>query len=242
MLPTPRRVGVDNLRAARIVRGMPPEQTTLPSRAPFSDMAAGSYTVIVADPPWQFRLWSETNLQKSPAKHYGLMTTAGVCALPVESLAAPDCVLLLWTSAPMLFDAGDVARAWGFPKYVSRTAWRKTYKSGAQAMGCGYWVRTMHEDVLIFTRGKPRIAKAFPSLFDGVRREHSRKPDEFYDLVTARTPGAKRADLFSRESRPGFDGWGNEHGKFNAPVPHLTRLAGIAELQARINARLRNAA
>lgn len=175
------------------------------------------YDVIVADPPWQFRLWSETNLHKSPAKHYALMTTADVAALPVASLAAENCILLLWTSAPMLLDAKEVAEGWGFPKYVSRTAWRKTFASGKQAMGCGYWVRTMHEDVLIFTRGKPKIAKAFPSLFDGVRREHSRKPDEFYDIVRERTPNMRRADLFSRESRPGFDGWGNEATKFDPP-------------------------
>lgn len=173
------------------------------------------YDVIVADPPWQFRLWSQTNLHKSPAKHYNLMITEDVTALPVADLAANDAILLLWTSAPMIPDALEVARGWGFPKYVSRTSWRKTFTSGKQAMGCGYWVRTMHEDVLIFTRGKPRITKAFPSLFDGVRREHSRKPDEFYQLVRERTPDMRRADLFSRQHHEGFDGWGNEHGKFD---------------------------
>lgn len=181
------------------------------------------YDIIVADPPWAFKLRSNVNLEKSPARYYDLMTTADVAALPVESLAADNCILLLWTSAPMLFDGWEVAKGWGFPKYVSRTAWRKTYLSGKQAMGPGYWVRTMHEDVLIFTRGKPKIDKAFPSLFDGVRREHSRKPEEFYDLLRERTQGRKRADLFSRELRPGFDGWGNEHGKFNAVSP-MSRL------------------
>lgn len=180
--------------------------------------------MIVADPPWSFKLRSNVNLEKSPGRYYDLMTTADVAALPVESLAAPDCVLLLWTSAPMLFDGWEVAKGWGFPKYVSRTAWRKVFPSGKQAMGPGYWVRTMHEDVLIFTRGKPKIEKAFPSLFEGVRREHSRKPEIFYDMVAERTPGRKRCDLFSREVRPGFDGWGNEHGKFNVVSP-LQRVA-----------------
>jgi N6-adenosine-specific RNA methylase IME4 len=55
-----------------------------------------------------------------------------------------------------------------------------------------------------------------PSLFDGIAREHSRKPDEFYGIVTEYTPAAlRRADLFARETRPGFDGWGNEVGKFD---------------------------
>lgn len=199
------------------------------------------YDVIVADPPWHFKLRSNVNLEKSPARYYDLMTTADVAALPVESLCAPDCILLLWTSAPMLFDGFEVARGWGFPKYVSRTAWRKVFPSGKQAMGPGYWVRTMHEDVLIFTRGKPKIEKAFPSLFDGVRREHSRKPDSFYDLLHERTPGRRRADLFSRERRSGFDGWGNEHGKFNAPSP-LQRVAEWNAAVASYHARSKVAA
>ena len=57
--------------------------------------------------------------------------------------------------------------------------------------------------------------KAFPSIFDLVAREHSRKPDEFYRMVAERTPDQDRCDLFSRETRPGFDGWGREHGKFD---------------------------
>jgi N6-adenosine-specific RNA methylase IME4 len=205
-------------------------------------MLANGYDVIVADPPWRFRLWNMENNAKSPGKHYDLMTTADVAALPVQALAAPDCILFLWTSAPMLFDGWEVAKKWGFPKYVSRTAWRKTYSSGAQAMGPGYWVRTMHEDVLIFTRGKPKLVKAFPSLFDGVRREHSRKPDEFYSLLRDRTPDARRADLFSREHRDGFTGWGNEHGKFDGPrlSPHLLQrelalLPALRDLQARLS-------
>jgi hypothetical protein len=82
-------------------------------------------------------------------------------------------------------------------------------------IGTGYRVRTMHEPILVCTVGKPQH-KPFPSTFDGIAREHSRKPDEFYDLVLSHTPQAiGRADLFSRQTRPGFEGWGNEHGKFD---------------------------
>jgi len=65
--------------------------------------------------------------------------------------------------------------------------------------------------------GRQRHA-AFPSIFDGVAREHSRKPDEFYKIVVDKTAGADRCDLFSRETRPGFDAWGNEAGKFDRPT------------------------
>jgi N6-adenosine-specific RNA methylase IME4 len=77
-------------------------------------------------------------------------------------------------------------------------------------------VRTLHEPILVATLGNLKH-KALPSLFDGVAREHSRKPDEFYRLVAEYAPG-RRADLFSRETRPGFEGWGDELGKFDEIV------------------------
>jgi N6-adenosine-specific RNA methylase IME4 len=107
-----------------------------------------------------------------------------------------------------------VAQAWGF-RPISEIVWLKRYPSGKARVGTGYRVRTMHEPILVCTVGNPQH-KPFPSTFDGVAREHSRKPDEFYNLVLSHTPRAfRRADLFSRETRPGFEGWGNEHGKFD---------------------------
>jgi len=104
--------------------------------------------------------------------------------------------------------------AWGFmPR--SEMVWRKVTANGKPRMGTGYRVRSLHEPVLVATIGNPKH-KALPSVFDGVAREHSRKPEEFYELVRASTPGAlRRADLFSRENRAGFEGWGLEHGKFD---------------------------
>jgi N6-adenosine-specific RNA methylase IME4 len=75
----------------------------------------------------------------------------------------------------------DVARAWGF-KPISEIVWLKRYPSGKARIGTGYPVRTMHEPILVCTVGNPRH-HPFPSTFDGVARGHSRKPDEFYDLV-----------------------------------------------------------
>jgi N6-adenosine-specific RNA methylase IME4 len=110
-----------------------------------------------------------------------------------------------------------VVRAWGFTPQ-SEMVWRKLTASGKPRMGTGYRVRTLHEPILVATIGHP-THKPLPSLFDGVAREHSRKPDEFYGIVTGHTPAAlRRADLFARETRPGFDGWGNEIGKFDAGV------------------------
>jgi N6-adenosine-specific RNA methylase IME4 len=88
-------------------------------------------------------------------------------------------------------------------------------KNAKVRVGTGYRVRCCHEPVLPAIFGGRQQHKAFPSIFDGLAREHSRKPDEFYRLVLNRTPGLDRCDLFSRETKPGFNGWGDEHGKFD---------------------------
>jgi N6-adenosine-specific RNA methylase IME4 len=182
----------------------------------FGTLAMFGYDVIVADPPWDFENYSDAGTKKGADPHYSVMPLEAIKALPVHELARGDCLLLLWTTgwAVATGQAQDVARAWGF-KPISEIVWLKRYPSGKARVGTGYRVRTMHEPILVCTVGNPQH-KPFPSTFDGVAREHSRKPDEFYGLVLSHTPRAfRRADLFSRETRPGFEGWGNEHGKFD---------------------------
>lgn len=189
---------------------------------PFGSMKMFGYDVIVADPPWTFELRSEAGEGKSPQAQYECMSLDAIKALPVGQLARGDCLLLLWTCgwAMATCQAQDVAKAWGFTP-VTEMSWRKTTPAGAVRMGPGYRVRTMHEPILVCTLGNPvhralESADIFDIRFDGIAREHSRKPVEFYEHVTSSTPAAlRRADLFSRETRPGFDGWGNEATKFD---------------------------
>lgn len=181
---------------------------------PFGDLRPLSYDLIAADPPWRFRTWGENNQTKSASRHYSLMQTDDIKALPVGELAQRDCVLLLWATGAMFPQALDVVRAWGFT-YKSQMVWCKTTAAGKVRMGTGYWARTMHEPVIIATIGKPTKVSGFPSLFDGIAREHSRKPQEFFALVEKHTTGLRRAELFSRESRPGWDCFGDQVGKFD---------------------------
>jgi len=181
----------------------------------FENLTPMSYDVIVIDPPWRFRTWGEHNQAKSASKHYDLMQTDDIKALPVGHLAQRDCLMLLWATGAMLPQAFDCMKAWGFT-YKSMMVWRKTTPAGKVRMGTGYWARSMHEPILIGSIGKPPKFSAFPSIFDGVAREHSRKPDEFYALVEKHTAGLRRVDVFSRENRPGWTAFGNEIGKFNS--------------------------
>lgn len=102
--------------------------------------------------------------------------------------------------------------------YKTTIIWRKTTRKGKVRMGPGYRARTMHEPVHIGTIGNP-MHKAFPSIFDGIARQHSRKPEEYFSMVVKCTPKARRIDLFSRQSRPGWMTWGRESTKFDAGDP-----------------------
>lgn len=180
---------------------------------PFGDLIPMRHDLIAADPPWNFELYSEAGQEKSAAAHYDLMSMEDIAALPVSQLARGDCLLLLWCCAPTMPQAIDVMKAWGFT-YKTNLVWRKVTGSGKVRMGPGYRARTMHETILLGTIGNPRH-RPFPSLFDGIARQHSRKPERFYEIVDECARPLHPLDLFSREQRSGWSSFGNEATKFN---------------------------
>lgn len=143
------------------------------------------------------------------------MSIADIAALPVVDMAADDCTLFLWAVRPLLPEALDVGRAWGFTYKTTAFTWAKTTRvSGAWHMGLGYWTRANPEDCLLFTRGHPRrLAKDVRQLIVAPVREHSRKPDEVYARVE-RLVGGPYLEMFARQQWPGWTVWGNETGKF----------------------------
>lgn len=184
---------------------------------PFGALRMFGYDVIVADPPWDFVNYSEAGTKKGADPHYRVMPLEQIMTLRVGELARGDCLLLLWCCEWMRPSEREaVLRAWG-ATYKSTIIWRKTTRRGLVRMGTGYRVRTMHEPVIVATIGNPQH-QPFPSIFDGVAREHSRKPDEFYALVERAAPNAFRAELFGRQSRPGWDVWGDEATRFDPPA------------------------
>lgn len=183
---------------------------------PFEPLRMFDYDVIEVDPPTPFDLYSEKGNAKSASAHYDIMSWDDLGALPVGHLARANAILLQWCCAPTLPASLRLMERWG-ALYKTNLVWRKITKNGKPRMGPGYRARTLHEIVLVGVFGNERqIHDAFPSMFDGVAREHSRKPDEWYRLVVERTLGLNRCSLFARESRPGWDVWGKEAGKFDA--------------------------
>jgi N6-adenosine-specific RNA methylase IME4 len=180
----------------------------------FDPLPLRSYDLLVIDPPWPFKTWSQKGQSRSASKHYSVMTLAEIAALPVRELLKDDGYILLWTTGVTLLDAGAVIQGWGIT-YKTELVWRKVTPSGKPAMGLGFLARSMHEPILLGTVGRPRKI-TFPSLFDGIRREHSRKPEELYQIINERAPAFRRADLFAREKREGWDCWGDEVEKFSS--------------------------
>jgi N6-adenosine-specific RNA methylase IME4 len=162
----------------------------------------GTYTVVVADPPWSFdkRKADESHRGRTP---YPTMTVEEIKRYPCP--AAADAVLWLWTTNAHMHDAFHVLEAWGFQQKTILT-WAKP------RIGTGDWLRGQTEHCLLAVRGKAKTLspEGRSTLLAAPTKAHSVKPDAFFELVEAITPGATRCELFSRAERPGWDCFGAE--------------------------------
>ena len=189
---------------------------------PFDPHPPCSYDVVLADPPWKFHHYSAKGEGKAATRHYRTMSFEDICALPVSHLGRGDCILFMWCCWPSLPQAVDVLKGWGF-NYVTGGAWHKRTSTGKSAFGTGYVLRSATEPYLIGTLGNPKTARNIrnvietsdATVLDAERREHSRKPDAQYEILERMFPAAvRRIELFARNTRPGWDVWGNETEKF----------------------------
>jgi N6-adenosine-specific RNA methylase IME4 len=182
----------------------------------FDDIPRGVFSIISADPPWRFVTYSaKGKLKKSAELHYPTMTLDDIAALPVAEIAAPDCGLFLWATAPMLQEALAMMNAWGFT-YKSHGVWGKLTRHGKIAFGTGYRLRNSHEIWLVGVRGNPKNTKSERSLILSPVRAHSQKPDEAAELMERWLPDARRIDLFGgRTTRQSWDSYGDQPGIFD---------------------------
>lgn len=185
------------------------------SEWPFGDLRPLSYDLIVIDPPWKYEAYSERGEAKGASAQYTCLPAEEIAVrFPVGQLAGGNCLLLCWGTQALLDRQIACVKRWGFA-YTSLIVWEKVFESGKPAIGTGYRVRSMAEPVILGVIGEPKH-KAFHGLFKGIRREHSRKPEEFYDIIEQKCPKLfRRADIFTRQTRDGWDGFGNEATKFD---------------------------
>jgi N6-adenosine-specific RNA methylase IME4 len=175
---------------------------------------AGSYRVILADPPWTYSCFSPKGEGRSAKQHYNTMTLGDICAMPVADLAAPDCHLFLWVTGSNLPQGIQVMTSWGFRYSGTAFVWVKTKKDGQPRIGMGHTTRKSAEFCLLGRKGSPkRNSKAVREVIMAERREHSRKPDETYRRIEQYSDGPY-VELFARQTWPGWNCWGNETEKF----------------------------
>ena len=164
----------------------------------------GKYRVIYADPPWKYgdeRDGSTTGA----TDHYPTMSIAELCDLPVIDIAEDNAVLFLWTTSPLLEDSFKVINAWGF-RYKSSFVWDKIRHN------MGHYNSVRHEFLLVCTRGSctPDNVKLFDSVQSIERTEHSKKPEEFRNIIDTLYTHGNKIELFAREPADGWEVWGND--------------------------------
>ncbi len=177
-------------------------------------VAGAKFSTVLADPPWQF---SNRTGKIAPEHHrlsrYGTMALEEIMALPVSDVALPTAHLYLWAPNALLPEGLAVMKAWGFT-YKSNLVWHKVRKdNGSDGRGVGFYFRNVTELILFGVRGKNARTLApgrrQVNLLATRKREHSRKPDEQYEIIEACSPGPF-FELFARGTRKGWSTWGNQ--------------------------------
>jgi len=161
----------------------------------------GRFSVIVVDPPWRYSRGDDaTHKTGNP---YPDMSIEEIMDLPVPEKAENDCILWCWVTNAFMRDGLECVARWGFEQ-KSILTWVKNQ------MGTGDWLRGKTEHAILAVRGKPIVTLTNQTtVLTASKTVHSRKPDEFYDLVESLCPGTK-LEMLARHKRDGWQAWGNE--------------------------------
>jgi N6-adenosine-specific RNA methylase IME4 len=179
-----------------------------------SALGGQKFSTVLADPPWRF----QNRTGKMAPEHrrlsrYGTLDFQEIAALPVDQATASTAHLYLWVPNALLPQGIEIMAAWGFA-YKSNIVWHKVRKDGgSDGRGVGFYFRNVTELVLFGIKGKNARTLApgrrQVNLVATQKREHSRKPDELYEIIEACSPGPY-LELFARGRRKNWSGWGNQ--------------------------------
>ncbi|MAG93103.1 MAG: S-adenosylmethionine-binding protein [Planctomycetaceae bacterium] len=174
----------------------------------------GTFATILADPPWRFQnRTGKVAPEHRRLKRYHTMTLDEICAMPVAAHTEEPAHLYLWVPNALLEDGLKVMREWGFT-YKTNIVWYKIRKDGGpDGRGVGFYFRNVTELLLFGIRGKKARtlapARSQVNMVRTRKREHSRKPEEIYDLISE-CSSAPFLELFAREKVAGWTQWGDE--------------------------------
>jgi len=185
----------------------------------------GGFKTILADPPWRFtNRTGKVAPEHRRLDRYSTLSLEQVCGLPVGDIAAKNAHLYLWVPNALLPEGMKVMEAWGF-RYVSNVVWAKRRQDGGpDGRGVGFYFRNVTELILFGVRGSMRTlqpARSQVNMIESRKREHSRKPDEQYDLIESCSPGPY-LEMFARYPQEGWTAWGDESAEEVEPrgKPH----------------------
>jgi N6-adenosine-specific RNA methylase IME4 len=179
------------------------------------------FATVLADPPWRFtNRTGKMAPEHKRLSRYGTMTFEEIMALPVQNLVLPTAHLYLWCPNALLPQGLEVMKAWGF-SYKSNIVWHKVRKDGgSDGRGVGFYFRNVTELILFGVKGKSARTLApgrrQVNLLATRKREHSRKPDEQYEIIETCSSGPF-LELFARGTRKGWVSWGNQADETYAP-------------------------
>jgi N6-adenosine-specific RNA methylase IME4 len=179
----------------------------------------GKYRTILADPPWRFiNRTGKMAPEHRRLSRYETLTVGEIARLPVEKLSTDVSHLYLWVPNALLPEGLAVLRAWGF-SYKANIVWHKIRKDGGRdGRGVGFYFRNVTELILFGVRGKSARTESGGrrqvNFIASRKREHSRKPDEQYELIEACSPGPY-LELFARGKRAGWVTWGRQAQEYS---------------------------
>ena len=178
----------------------------------------GRFRTVLADPPWQFSNRTGKMAPEHRRLHrYPTMTLREICELSVSENVDEKAHLYLWVPNALVSEGLEVMRAWGFT-YKTNLVWYKIRKDGGpDGRGVGFYFRNVTELVLFGVRGSLRTlapGRRQVNVLLTRKREHSRKPDEFYDIIERCSPGPY-LELFARHARPKWVQWGDQAPPFD---------------------------
>ena len=180
------------------------------------------FKTVLADPPWQF----QNRTGKMAPEHkrltrYSTMKLADICSLPVADMLDETAHLYLWVPNALMPEGLEVLKAWGF-EYKTNLIWYKIRKDGGpDGRGVGFYFRNVTEMILFGVKGnKARTlqpGRSQVNIIRSMKQEHSRKPDELYDLIERCSPGPY-LEMFARGVRPGWTSWGDQANEDYKPT------------------------
>lgn len=179
----------------------------------FKKEISGTFSTILADPPWRFaNRTGKIAPEHKRLSRYTTLKLKEIKEIPVADVCDKNSHLYLWVPNALLSEGLEIMKNWGFT-YKTNLIWHKIRKDGGpDGRGVGFYFRNTTEIILFGIKGKMRTLQPGRSQVNIIRtrkREHSRKPDELYDIIEACSPGPY-LELFARGERKGWSLWGNE--------------------------------